>query len=231
MWNEELRERFLKTDPAAYGHFPGVRFMAPKIKPVDPGMKICGPAYTCRIYGKDSYAMYKAIEEAPAGSVIVIDKAGDETYAPVGEFVARGARAKGLAGIIVDGPATDSVMLRTITDFPVFCAGFSCVTNNVWGLTGESDVDISCGGAVVHPGDIILGDADGVVVLPPEGFEEMLKKAEAMAAKEAVWRAAYLAGEPVNPLRTVRHLTETDIAAIIDTVRNGKLDDPRFIKK
>ncbi len=231
MWNEELRQRIMKTDPAAYGHSPGVSFMAPKIKPIDPSMKICGPAYTCKIYGKDSYAMYKAIEEAPAGSVIVIDKAGDETYAPVGEFVARGARAKGLAGFVIDGPATDSVMLRTMPDFPVFCAGLSCVTTNVWGLTGDSDIDVCCGGAVVHPGDVILGDADGVVVLPSEGFEYMVEKAEALAAKEAKWREAYLKGESINPLRTVSHLTETDIAAIINCIRDGKFDDPRFLKK
>lgn len=84
---------------------------------------------------------------------------------------------------------------------------------------------------MVHPGDIILGDADGVVVLPSEGFEYMVEKAEALAAKEAKWREAYLKGESINPLRTVSHLTETDIAAIINCIRDGKFDDPRFLKK
>ncbi|MBR0139123.1 MAG: RraA family protein [Firmicutes bacterium] len=230
MWNEELRERVMKTDPAAYGHLPGVRFMAPEVKPVDPSMKVCGPAYTCKIYGKDSYAMYKAIEEAPAGSVIVIDKSGDKTYAPVGEFVVRGAKLRGLAGIVLDGPATDSVQMRTMPEFPVFCAGLSCVTSSVWGLMGDSNIDVSCGGAAVHPGDIILGDADGVVVIPAEHLEEMLEKAEALAAKEAGWREAFLSGSGVNPLRTVSHLTETNILAIIESIRDGKFDDPRFLK-
>ncbi|MBQ3932026.1 MAG: RraA family protein, partial [Firmicutes bacterium] len=164
MWTEELKERFMKTDPAAYGHFIGVRFMAPKIKPINPNSKICGPAYTVKTYGKDHYAMFKAIEDAPAGSVIVIDRAGDEIYAPVGEFVARGARAKGLAGFVIDGMATDSAYIRTFEDFPVFCSGLSAVTCNCWGITGETQIDVCCGGWMAHHNtDLwrIAGPVDG----------------------------------------------------------------------
>ncbi len=232
MWTEELKARFMKTDPAAYGHFIGVRVMAPKIKPINPNSKICGPAYTVKTYGKDHYAMFKAIEDAPEGSVIVIDRAGDDIYAPVGEFVARGARAKGLAGFVIDGMATDSAYIRTFEDFPVFCSGLSAVTCNCWGITGETQIDVCCGGAVVHPGDIILGDCDGLVVMPSEGYEEMLERAEAMAAREAKMRAAYESGQPLpaSGRPSVKVLEEANVQAIINGIRSGELA-PDFWKK
>lgn len=102
--------------------------------------------YTARILGKDSCAMYRAIEEAPKGAVLVIDRCGDPIYAAVGEMVARNAKAKGLAGIVLDGPATDSLWIEEM-DFPVFCSGISVATTNVWGISGEFNVDINCGGA------------------------------------------------------------------------------------
>ena len=224
----------MKTDPASYGHFTGVRFMAPRIKPINENSKICGPAYTVKIYGKDHYAMFKAIEDAPKGSVIVIDKSGDETYAPVGEFVARNARARGIAGFVIDGPATDSAYIRTFEDFPVFCSGLSAVTCSCWGLSGETNTDVCCGGAVVHPGDIILGDCDGLVVLPQEGFEEMLERAEAMAAKEAANRKIYEEGGMTPTVMgqglSVKLLGEANVQGIINAIRSGQLP-PDFWKK
>ena len=113
-WTKEIIDRFMQTDPATYGHFVGVRFMKPQIKPINKHSKMIGPAYTVRILGKDSCAMYKAIEEAPKGSVLVIDRCGDPVYAAVGEMVARNAKAAGLAGIVLDGPATDSLWMSQL---------------------------------------------------------------------------------------------------------------------
>lgn len=217
-WTAELHDRFMSTDPATYGHFPGVSFMMPKIKPLAPTMKVVGPAYTCRILGKDSCAMYKAIQEAPAGSVLVIDRAGDEVYACVGEMVARNAKAKGIAGIVIDGPVTDSVWI-TKMEYPVFSAGISVATTNVWGLSGQFDLPVSCGGAAVHPGDIVFGDADGVVVMPPDNYEEYLKKAEAAAAREVKMREEFAAGKML--MKSVDPLIETDIAQLIVDIRSG----------
>ena len=217
-WTPELVKRFMSTDPATYGHFHGVSFMMPRIKPVSRSMKMIGPAYTARILGKDSCAMYKAIQEAPGGSVLVIDRAGDEVFACVGEMVARNARALGLAGIVIDGPATDSVWIDRM-GFPVFCAGISVATTNVWGLSGQYDIPVNCGGAVVHPGDIVFGDADGVIVMPPDNSEAYLAKAEAATVREAKMREDFADGK--ISLRSVDPLIEANMEQIVADIRSG----------
>lgn len=202
--------------------------MKPQIKPINKHSKMIGPAYTVRILGKDSCAMYKAIEEAPKGSVLVIDRCGDPVYAAVGEMVARNAKAAGLAGIVLDGPATDSLWIEEM-DFPVFCNGISVATTNVWGISGEFNTDINCGGAVVHPGDIVFGDADGVIVMEPDNYEEKLIKAEESAAKERVMREQFkTATAPI--MRPVGPLMEHDLVKLLNAIRIGELDLPEFHK-
>lgn len=228
-WTKEMMERFMKTDPATYGHLVGVRFMLPDMKPVNKHSKLLGPAYTVRILGKDSCAMYRAIEEAPKGSVLVIDRCGDKVYAAVGEMVARYAKGAGLAGIVLDGPATDSLWLEEM-DFPVFCTGISAATTNVWGISGEYNVDVQCCGAVVHPGDIIFGDADGVVVMEPDHFKEKLEKAEAATEREVRMREQFATDDPPKA-RPVGPLMKHDLVRLLDAVRTGELDLPEFYKK
>ena len=184
--SREIRDRFMKVEPAAIGHHITRGFMRPEIKPVCDEMKVVGPAYTVRLNERDSSALYYAIQKAPKGSVIVVDRAGDSTFACVGEFFAEMTRACGMAGIVIDGPATDKLALKKM-DFPVFCTGFSPVTCNVTGTGGETAIPIECGGAVVRTGDIILGDADGVIVVP-EDFMPYLEAAEKKAAEEAALR-------------------------------------------
>ena len=103
-------------------------------------------------------------------------------FAGVGEFLAEMAKGCGMAGIVIDGPATDKLALKN-SSFPVFCTGYSPVTSNVTGTSGEVGVDIECGGAVVRTGDIILGDADGVIVVPDD-FMPYLEDAEVKEAGE-----------------------------------------------
>jgi regulator of RNase E activity RraA len=180
----ELLERFRRVDPATIGHFISGGFMNSRMKPLVRSAKLAGPACTVRLAGKDSAPLYYAIKHGPKGSVLVIDRCGDDTYACVGEMVAYCAEVRGFAGIVIDGPATDSLAIER-SGFPVFCTGLSVVTTNVFGLTGDYDKTIQCAGAAVHPGDLILGDADGVVVVPPEEAETVLLKAEAALAREA----------------------------------------------
>lgn len=185
-FTEEIRERFMKVSPAAIGHQISSGFMKAEIKPVVDEMKVCGPAYTVRLPERDSSALYYALQKAPKGSVIVIDKAADQTFACVGEFLAKMAEHCGMAGIVLDGPATDKLALKQ-SGFPVFCTGYSPITSMVTGTSGEVEVDIECGGAVVRTGDIILGDADGVIVVP-EDFMPYLEDAEKKEAGEVARR-------------------------------------------
>lgn len=211
-WTKELVNRFLATDPATYGHFPNVSFMSPEIKPLNKRLKMIGPAYTVRLMGKDSCKLYEALEKAEKGSVIVIDHSGDKTFAAIGEMVARNAKALGMGGIVTSGMATDSLYLEE-SDFPVFSSGISVATTNVWGVSGDNNITISCGGATVNPGDIIFGDCDGIVVMNPEGYEEYLVKAEEAAEREHNMRKMFDKGEPM--LKSVKGLLEADIPSII----------------
>ena len=183
----------MKVEPAAIGHSIGRGFMRPDIKPVTDAMKMVGPAYTVRLTARDSSALYYAIQKAEKGSVLVIDRAGDHTFACVGEFVAIMARDCGMAGIVIDGPATDKLALKQ-DSFPVFCTGFSPVTTNVTGTSGEVQVPIECGGAAVLPGDIVFGDADGVIIVPSD-YMPYLEAAEKKAADEARKREALRRGQ------------------------------------
>ncbi len=182
----EIRDRFMRVEPAAIGHYITRGFMRPDVKPVCDHMKVVGTAFTVRLNERDSSALYYAIQKAPKNSVIVIDRSGDHTFACVGEFFAEMTRACGMAGIVVDGPVTDKLALKRM-GFPVFCTGCSPVTCNVTGTSGEIGIAIECGGAVVRPGDIIFGDADGVIVVP-ENYLPYLEIAEKKAAEEAALR-------------------------------------------
>lgn len=134
---KELIDRFMGVDPATIGHYIGGGYMRPEMKPINKHSKMVGPAYTVRLQGKDSAALYYSLKHAPKGSVIVIDRAGDNTYACVGEMVALLAQCQGFAGIVVDGPATDSLAIEKL-GFPVFCTSISAVTTNVIGISGRS---------------------------------------------------------------------------------------------
>jgi regulator of RNase E activity RraA len=217
--SQEIRDRFMKVDPAAIGHFISHGFMKPEIKPVTDEMKVIGPAYTVRCTARDSSALYYAIQKAPKGSVLVVDRAGDHTFACVGEFVAIMAEANGMAGIVIDGPATDSRALKASkTKFPVFCTGFSPVTSNVTGTSGEVQIPIECGGAAVLPGDIIFGDADGVIIVPQD-YMPLLEIAEKKAADEAKKREAIANGLVYNKR------VDFDVVKFFEKGAKGALSD------
>jgi regulator of RNase E activity RraA len=121
----------------------------------------------------DSAIVHFSVDIAEPGDVIVVDRLGDRRYACWGGGVSLAAHTKGIAGAIVDGMLTDKVEIEDM-GFNVFGRGLSPITTRAPGLTGEVNVPISCGGIVVYPGDIILADDDGILVLPPERVQEII---------------------------------------------------------
>lgn len=214
----EVIKRFKNVDPATVGHYIGGGFMRPEMKPLKRNeTRMVGPAYTVSIPGRDSCAIYYAISKAPKGSVIVVDRCGDNTFACCGEMVATYAQGCGMAGIVVDGPITDSIAISKL-DIPVFCTGISAVTTIIIGVTGEVNIPITCSGAIVKPGDIVFGDADGVVVLPPDNYEEALEKAEISVKNEIYQREIFSKGQLPN--WDIDRLFETDTLAMLSKLRN-----------
>lgn len=213
---QELINRFMKVDPATIGHYIESGFMRPGIGPVNKLSRMIGPAYPVRIIGKDSAALYQALKVAPKGSVIVIDRGGDNIFACVGEMMALLAQCQGFAGIVIDGPITDSVGIEKL-DIPVFATGVSVVTTNVLGISGSHGYPVNCCGVEVKPGDIVFGDADGVIVFYEEKAEELLVRAEAAIKREEDLRAHFLAGGFVKI--NVDHLMEAKVLDYINELK------------
>lgn len=149
--------------------------MESTIKPVDAGMKLCGQALTVTGGPSDNLMIIKAISMAEKGHVLVINNGEIENSGPFGEVLAVNSIARGTRGVVINNPIRDTEALREL-GLPVFSTGSSIVgtTKTVLGTINHT---ISCGNTVVNPGDIILGDDDGVVVVPLEKAEQVLEKA------------------------------------------------------
>ncbi len=145
------------------------------IKPLAKGMKVCGSALTVKAQAGDNLMIIKAISMLEKDQVLVVDSSGDLDFGPFGEVLAVEAKAKGAAGLIIDGSVRDSEAIIDL-DFPVFSAGVS-IRGTSKSAVGLINHDISCGGVVVRAGDLILGDDDGVVVIPYAKAKEVIEKA------------------------------------------------------
>ena len=217
-----LKERLFKIAPAQFGHHIEHGYMHPRIKPVVPEMKLAGPAWTVRATERDGSALYYAVMKAPKGAVIVVDRGREDIFAIAGDQLVLMMQHRELGGLVIDGPATDRLGLSRL-GFPVFCTGFSPVTTLCKGTNGEVQVPIECGGAVVHPGDIILGDADGAIALSPEMLtEELISAAESMTASE-LRRAERITTEGYRFLKRedvdIEKFFEYDKAALIAKIK------------
>jgi regulator of RNase E activity RraA len=146
------------------------RTMRPRIKPVDPGMRVFGPALTVHAYPGGTHASSLALKAVEEGEVIVMDAGGATTHIMWGEIFSHMAAVAGCAGAVIDGSVRDIEGVLEI-DFSLFAAGISPQAGTGDQL-GEVDIPVSCGGVVVEPGDFIYGDRLGVVVVPPSMAEE-----------------------------------------------------------
>ncbi|KZD01056.1 RraA family protein [Oceanibaculum pacificum] len=153
------------------------------LRPLHKGGVLAGTALTVRCRPGDNLMVHKAADVAEPGDVIVVDAGGDLTNAIIGELIVRHARSRGVVGLVVNGAARDMDALAADT-FPVYAAGVTHRGPYKDG-PGEINVPIDIGGMTVNPGDIMLGDADGVLAIPRIGAETILEAARAQQAKEA----------------------------------------------
>lgn len=144
--------------------------------------KLVGPALTVRTRPGDNLMVHKAIEMAEPGDVIVVDAAGDVTNAIAGEIMLKLAKKRGIQGFVIDGSIRDIAAFKNDT-FPVYAKGVTHRGPYKDG-PGEINVTISVGGAIVCPGDLVVGDEDGVVVIPLKHVGEVLLLAKAQKVKE-----------------------------------------------
>ncbi len=161
----------------------GARRMHPRVKPVWTGARVAGPAYPVRCSAGDNLAIHVAVTRAPSGSVLVADMAGARDYGYWGEVLTTGAEARGIVGLVIDACVRDGDALEA-HGFPVFSTGLA-LTGASKVLPGAIGQPVTVGDVEVEPGDWVVGDVDGVVVLPGAELDAVLAAGRARAAKEA----------------------------------------------
>ncbi len=155
--------------------------------------KLAGRACTVKIPVGENLSVLKAIREANPGDIVVVDAKGDRYRAIAGDFVIGMAQTLGIGGLVVDGVIRDIVGVKAL-NFPVFSRGTTVAASGKAGV-GEVNVPISCGGVPVNPGDIIVGDADGVVVIPKATEQRILVLSLEKMKKDEL-REASISGNP-----------------------------------
>lgn len=203
---DELVAALKSVEIPTLGHFLEEGFCDQDLRPVNSGPQLVGRARTLDLTEPDAFAVNRALLALEPGDVLVIRVAG-RGHAPVGAVTAHAAIAQGAAGIVVDGPVTDQAALRELQErLPVFATGLTARTTKRSGaLAGEADgaLDrvIEVAGVSVRPGDFVLGDAQGILILPPEGpGDEVLDAALASDAAEPALVARIASGEPLSAI-------------------------------
>ena len=163
---QSLVAKLLQVETATVGHSQHWGFMDRGIQPLLRHKRIAGAAVTLAIPGQDSTLLHHTLGLLRPGDILVVDRLGDDKHACWGGGVTVAAKAAGAVGGIVDGPCTDLSEIVE-SDFPVWCRGMSPITTRLYNLGGTLNLPVSCGNVAVKPGDIIIADESGVLVLPP----------------------------------------------------------------
>jgi len=159
------------------------RIMDAGIKPLDPKVPLCGPAITIEVDPADNLMIHAALKLAKPGDVLVVNAHGDVNHGVWGEIMTSMAVRKKLGGLVIDGSVRDSLDVIAC-GLPVFSRGV-CPLGGSKDGAGQVNLPISCGGVAVNPGDVVVGDADGVIVIPQALLAEAIDKATKKVAAEA----------------------------------------------
>lgn len=172
------------------------------LRPLVADARVCGPAVTSLNHAGDNLMLHAAIEVCEAGDVLVVTTLSPSTHGMLGELIATQCRARGIAAVVLDAAARDSATIRRMR-YPVWARAISAAgTTKV--NAGWVNVPVVCAGALVRPGDLVLADDDGVVVVAREEAQDVLAEARRRAEREDRARERYAAGElslDVNELR------------------------------
>ena len=173
----------------------GLLAMAHQIKPLSPGARVVGPAQTVWTRGGDNLAVWMAIETAQPGDVMVIATDDHRDSSTIGDLFAIAARNRGIAGIVMDGMCRDAAGIRE-SGIPTFAAGLMPAAPEKRG-PGEIGGSIRCGGVAVRPGDVVVADEDGVVIVPQERIQDAIDGLARVQIKEKNVAAELAAGRTV----------------------------------
>jgi regulator of RNase E activity RraA len=207
----DLVQKLVRAEPATIGHFRDWGFMDPAIRAMQPDVRIAGPAVTVHQPGVDGTIIGYALGQLRAGDVLVVDRCGDTRHAGFGGVVAYAAKVAKVAGVIIDGMVADIGEIRRY-GVPVWCRGVSSITTKRIGLGGSLCIPVSCGGVAVRPGDVVIADECGVVVLDPADAEAAADRAIALQDAEVKTRARLDAGEKLPDISGATKVLEEALA-------------------
>ncbi len=188
-----------QAETATVGHWRQWGFCQRQIQPLLRKRRVAGTAVTVAIPGQDSTALHHALGLLRPGDVLLVDRLGDGRNACWGGGVTVAAKAAGAVAGVVDGPCTDLEEVEA-SDFPLWCRGLAPITTRLYDLGGRINMPVCIGGVVVMPGDAVLCDDSGVLVLPPHEAEAEARMAIEKQASGLATQARVAAGEKLGEI-------------------------------
>ncbi|WP_234683198.1 RraA family protein [Bradyrhizobium monzae] len=196
--------------------------MQPQMRALFPAARVCGQAITSFNFPGDNLMLHAAFRVAEPGDVLVLTNGGSPQGALWGEIASHYSRIRKLGGAVIDGATRDTVQI-TEMGFPVFASHVSVSYPGKRG-PGAVNVPVVLAGVTVNPGDLIVGDADGVMAIPPSRVETAVRNAEARMAKEAEIKRRLDGGETLYDVGAMKGLFEAAGIVEIDAVWNDRAD-------
>jgi 4-hydroxy-4-methyl-2-oxoglutarate aldolase len=204
---DEITALLERVETATVGHFLHSGFVDRHIGAVLPGKRVAGTAVTLRIPHADSALLHWLTAEVRPGDIVLIDRCGDDRHACWGGVITNCMKMAGVKAGVIDGPATDFGEIARV-DMPMWCRGPSPITTKLLGLEGAVNVPITVGGQVVHPGDAVLCDDSGVIVLSPGDAKWVAEKAIGMQEAELVLLERLRRGEKLPDISGARAMVD-----------------------
>lgn len=211
--SDDLVALLERVETATVGHFLHSGFVDRRIGAVLPNKRIAGTAVTIRIPHADSTLLHWLTAEVRPGDIVLVDRCGDDRHAAWGGVITNCMKMAGVKAGVVDGPATDFGEIARV-DLPMWCRGPSSITTKLLGLEGAVNVPVSIGGQVVHPGDAILCDESGVIVLNPRDAKGVAEKAIDMQRDELLLLERLRKGEKLPDISGARAMVEAKRVSI-----------------